>query len=230
MKIIGRAAGSILFAVLLFVQPVSAASSLIVQNVTREVNGPHLKYKCSYPRLTGIGDDKARHKINAQFRERAETARALAELASRRLDSTQAMVQGEFSYDVKRNGNGILSVAMNEKLSAGSERSIDNRTALTVDTVSGKVLKLGDFFIENADYRSMISSEIKKQISERKLETKLIEPFRQIRFNEEFYLTGDSIAVVFQQYEYFPYECGIQEFKIPLQSLDGILKPDYRPC
>lgn len=224
------AIGSAVLAVMLITEQAAAASALMVQKTTNCLNGPMLNYECSYPRLSGLKNRDTEQKLNVFFKEKAEASAKTAEYASRKLAGTNTQVNGKFDYTVKRNENGILSIVTTERLSVGGERGINSQAAYNIDTVSGNILKLKDFFIDGADYRSVLSESVSTQIKRRGLNVKLLQNFREIKRDEEFYLTGDSIVIFFQQYEYFPYECGIQEFSIPLKALDGMLKPEYRLC
>jgi inhibitor of cysteine peptidase len=51
--------------------------------------------------------------------------------------------------------------------------------------------------------------------------------FETVGDHPGFYLSGAGIVFYFQQYEYFPYAAGIQEFTIPYGALSGMLKDGY---
>lgn len=219
---------SFLTAAVLFIVPAGAAGSLRVQEMKNSVSSDQLKYECSFPRLSGLNDDMTEQKLNVRFKEMAVTSQKTAEFAARKLSGTGAVVNGNYHYLVKRNENGILSLCFVDTLQAGGANSMTIETAVSIDTVSGKVYKLSDLFLEKADYIGMISAEVKKQMKQKNLEKDMLSDFKEIKRNQDFYLTNDALVVFFQQYEYFPHSYGIQEFAIPLKSLDGILKPDYR--
>lgn len=210
---------------LIFAQPAAASSALQVQTVTQAASGPRLRYEGRFPRVDGIRDEENEQKINIILRERAEASQKLAELAARRLEGTGTAVQGSYGFTVARNGDGVLSLVMRDRLSVGGARGMEQQTALTVGTVGGQIYRLKDFFLPNADYRAVLSDAIRNQIASRGLAEKQTRSFNKIQPDEDFYLTKDSLVIFFQQYEYFPYECGITEFPIPLKSLEGIWKP-----
>lgn len=228
MKMFQSAAG-ILLASVLAVLPVQAASRLSVQKNDGTVNGPGLKYEYSYPRLGGIGNANEEQKLNIMLKEKAIAYGKIAEFTSKSLSGTNAGVNGKFDYTVKRNAKGVLSVVMKNSLSASGKRGMDEQTAVTIDTVDGSVLKLKDFFIDNADYRERLCQAVTEQVKKRGLEPKLLQKIETISPNEDFYVTDNAIVLFFNRYRYFPYECGVQEFSVPLNSLDGILRPEYGP-
>jgi hypothetical protein len=216
-----------LILVLFLVQTVSAASALRVQSITNQINEPQLKFTSNRPYIQGLGDEKKLQKINVRFKEKAETTQKTAQYVAKLLSGTNASVDASFDYIVKRNQDGILSIVMNERIAAGVEKGMNVQSAMIIDTISGKFYKLQDFFKQKADYTATISDEIKRQMKQKGLDKKLLTEFRQIKHDEDFYITGSKLVIFFQQYEYLPYECGITEFEIPLKSLDGILKPEY---
>jgi hypothetical protein len=222
-----RGVSSLILVTIFFVQAVSAASTLRVQSKSYEINELQLKFTGNYPFVQGLHDEKKQQIINVRFKEKAETTQKTAQYAAKMLAGTNAKVDSSFDYSVKRNENGILSIVMNERISAGSQRGMNVQSAMNIDTVSGKFYKLQDFFNAKADFTATISDQIKIQMKQKGLDKKLLSDFKEIKGDEDFYITNDKIVIFFQQYEYFPYECGITEFEIPLKSLDGILKPEF---
>jgi hypothetical protein len=218
---------SFLLITLFLVQSVSAASTLRVQSISNEINETQLRFKSNYPYIQGLHDEKKQQIINVMLKEKAETTQKTAQYATKMLAGTNAVVDASFDYTVKRNENGILSFVINERITAGSGKGMNVQSAMNIDTISGKFYKLQDYFSEKADFVATISDEIKIQIKQKGLDKKLLSDFKQIKRDEGFYITDNNIVIFFQQYEYFPYECGITEFEIPLRSLDGILKPEY---
>ena len=213
---------------LMLTQPVGAAGSLRVEKVTSELNEPQLQFSSSYPHISGLKDSAAQQRFNVIVRERAEKSQKTAQFAAKTLKDSTARVTGGFNFAVKRNGGGVLSMVLNEQLTVGGGKGMVTQTGVSINTVSGKAYRLGGLFEDNVDYVGVLSSEIKKQIRARGLESKQLTVVKKIKSNEGFYLTSDALVIFFNQYEYFPYECGIQEFTIPLQSLNGILKPQMR--
>ena len=212
-------------------RPVSAAGSLQVLRVSCEYNEPQLRYSCSYPRVSGIQDAGRQQRINVILREKAETSVEEARYVSKGLDGSGTLpsgVTGKFEYEVRRNDNGILSLTLRGVLRAGGGRETVTQSGETVGTVTGKSYRLHDLFVAHADYAGVIGGEVKRQLAQKGLLKKLSAPLRAIGGDEGYYLTDDALVVFFAQNEILPAEYGIQEFPIPLKSLDGILKPEFR--
>lgn len=98
--------------------------------------------------------------------------------------------------------------------------------------VTGEEYKLRDLFKIDADYVSLVSDTVRDEINERIKEGKLpdhfLVPFQTIKDDQDFYLSNHALVVYFQQYEYFPYAAGIQEFPVEFPALRDMLKPDFQ--
>lgn len=209
------------------VQPVSAAGSLKVDSVKKDLNEKNFSYQCTYPRLNGVQDNRIQQRINVIFKEQAESAMSLAQYASKRVEGG-APVKGQYSYEVKRNTGGLLSLVCREKLSAGGTAEKVAQSGATFNTVSGKTYRLHELFADHADYVGVISDEIGRQIAAKGLVAKQTAEFKKIRVNQPYYLTDTALVVFFGQNELFRTDCGVVEFAIPLSSLEGIVKSELR--
>lgn len=214
--------------VIIFCESASAASTLHVYSVRNAVNEPGLKFESCYPRLDGICNQAEQNKLNVRLKETADTAELNARLAAIRLSAAGTGVEGTVSYDVRRNGSGVFSLTMNERLKAGARDSAVRQTAVTVSTVTGRCYRLADLFIPAADYENVLGSAVLSQIKSRAMEGRLTRPFRAVEPDDSFYLTRDSLVIFYRQGDYFPQECGVVEFTIPLAELNGCLKADLK--
>lgn len=201
------------------VSPVYAAGSLRIEKISTEVNLPQIKYHVAYPRISGLKDENTQHKLNVAFMENAVIARTKAEY-----EAKSTAVNGGVDYEVKRNQDGILSIVMKSNTSySGSNLSEQN--SVTINTVTGRRYLLSDLFVDNADYAATLSGQIKAQIKTNKVKAET--SFKKISEDADYYLTADSIVIYFKQGKYFSTSDGIKEFKVPLRTLDGILRPQF---
>lgn len=213
---------------IIFSQTALAASSLRVYRVEDGLSEPGLQYTTCYPRITGIKDAEAQNRVNIRLKETAETSAQAARLAARQLTGTGAAVLGSFDYEVKRNENGLLSLLMKDSCQVNGNKGMTRATAMTIETVTGREMKLGDFFLSNVNYQAALDDAVRAQLKSRGLEKKLLQPFKTVGDSRQFYLTKDSLVLFFQQYEYFPYDNGMVEFTVPLSTLSGSLRPEFR--
>lgn len=201
------------------VSPVYAAGSLRIEKISTEVNLPQIKYYVAYPRISGLKNESAQHKLNVAFMENAAAARTKAEY-----EAKSSAVNGEVNYEVKRNQDGIMSLIMKADTGISGVKSSE-RSSVTISTVTGRRYLISDLFIENADYVATLSDNIKAQIKKQGLKEET--SFKKISEDADYYLTTDSLVIYFKQGQYFSVSDGIREFKIPLKTLDGILRPQF---
>lgn len=202
--------------------PATALGSVHVEKVQSLENTPGIQYPCVYPRLSGIGNAENQRKLNSSFREQALSAQKRAAYAAK-----TAPVQGNFGYDVTRNEGGLFSVVTASTL-VQSGRTFAVCKGVTCNTGSGRVYYLPDLFLDHADYVADLSEQVQAQIRKQGLTSKLRRPFKQVGAEQNFYLTKDALVLIFPQGTSFTEDCGVQTFKVSLQSLDGTLRPEFR--
>ena len=221
------------FLTAILILPVQASTIRVIP-INSVISTDQLSFKSSYPKIKGIVDEKEQVKLNVSFKEMEQKAKRTAELAARELGSDaitrHIKVEGVFGFEVKRECSGIMSILFTDYLYSGGAHGRTIKTGRTFNSISGKEYSLKSLFRTNTDYVTTISNEIKRQIKERKIADQQLVKFEKISKNEDFYLTGDSLVIFFSEYEYFPYYFGIQEFPIPLKSLEGILNPEVKQC
>lgn len=106
----------------------------------------------------------------------------------------------------------------------------------TIDLQTGERMALKDLFAEGADYRTMISDEIKKQMKEQMagdenviywLDNEEMEEwnFQQIPEDASFYVNeNDDVVIAFNEGDVAPMYMGCVEFVIPKDVLQEIRK------
>ena len=131
-------------------------------------------------------------------------------------------------YEVKSKSD-ILSIVDNYTFTGGAHGQ-SRKDYYNIDLNDNKMLKLGDLFIENSSYKTIINGEINKEIEKQILEEaksyfKEDDQFVTIEDNHDFYIdkNGD-LVITFQPYEITPWYMGHPEFKIPKEKIAHILK------
>lgn len=212
----------LLFAVffLFLIPPAGAQGSLRVGRVAEDQKGPNLSFHMAYPRISGMANEEMQRRLNVEFMERAETARARAVYASR-----GAAVTGSADFEVKRNQGGILSLLQKETIGSGAG-AVRTAAGVTLDTVTGRRFLLCDLFDGNADYAATLGGLMKQRTAREGMRPDE-GTFGPIRANGSFYLTADRLVLLFPQGGVSANTAGVKEFAIPLATLDGILKPQF---
>nr|WP_255457388.1 RsiV family protein [Sporosarcina sp. JAI121] len=96
--------------------------------------------------------------------------------------------------------------------------------SLTFDTTTGKEYTLKELFKTDSHYEEKLSDIIQQRIKDWKID--LLEPFNEIRSDQDFYIADTSLVIYFQLYEITPYYWGFPYFPIPILDLADIIEPD----
>ncbi|HJF32025.1 MAG TPA: DUF3298 and DUF4163 domain-containing protein [Sporosarcina psychrophila] len=128
------------------------------------------------------------------------------------------------SYELKTNQRGILSLNLIVYSFTGGAHGMTIVKSLTFDTKTGKQYELKDLFKKGSDYEKKLSDIISQRIKDWNIE--LLEPFKGIRSDQDFYIADTSLVIYFQLYEITPYVWGFPYFPIPILDLADIINPD----
>lgn len=170
----------------------------------------------------------------------AEINEEIDKLTAQLLEDFQIHVREELGYkELIINSEVIVSTPeyFTFKLSCYQSEASGYETNYyyTIDLSTGKRLKLGDLFVEGADYISEISSYIKEQMQRQMAENQgkiywINSEFEDMDFQT---ITGDTtfylnekgnLVIVFQEGEVAPMYMGIVVFEIPAEVLEKIRK------
>lgn len=130
-------------------------------------------------------------------------------------------------YTIGRNDEKVLSFYMEYYQFAGGAHGMTYREPYTVNKNNGEVLGIKDLFNEGYNYTDKINEYIKSEINKDK--EKYFDggaDFKGITNKTPFYLSGESLVIVYGLYEIAPYASGIIEFKINLNNFKDGLKYD----
>lgn len=175
-----------------------------------------------YPQIEGWANSAASTKINAFLEAEVEKYKAAAIQQLNDLTEESSGTAPDFpntfdvNYKVTYNQDHKLSLYFIVYTFSGGAHGFYSWDAHTFDLDTGNELSLQQVTSNNANYKTIINQEIKKQLAEKEYE--LIEPFASIRNDQGFYLKDDTVVVYFGLYEYAPYALGILEFPIPLSA------------
>lgn len=128
------------------------------------------------------------------------------------------------SYEIKANERGFLSVTLGQLGNFGGAHPMTIIKALNMDVSTGKVYGLKDLFKADSKYVERISEIITREIKER--EIPLLEEFRAIKPDQDFYIVDNNLIIFFQLYEISPYVAGFPYFSIPIYKLQDIISDD----
>ncbi len=123
-------------------------------------------------------------------------------------------------FEIKRMDDKVVSVLFDSLAYLGGAHGIPKRVALNYDLREKKILKLSDLF-EGEGWKEALNEEVEKKLKG----MKLINEFRGLKENPDFYITSWGIVIFFQVYEYTPFAQGFPEIPIP-RSFE-YMKKDY---
>ena len=191
-----------------------------------------------YPQIGGLEDIKVQEGINSVFTHAASAAveEGLQNsfgiiVAKQHYPDMKSKCETNLNYRITYNQNGLLSVVLYNYQYSGGAHGGTAQISYTFDLSTGKTLDLSALMKEDASYISYINSAIRTEIDKRTADGDLMElvtsKFETVGEKPDYYLNGDSVVFYFQQYEYFPYAAGIQEFPLKYRELEDMLKADY---
>lgn len=138
----------------------------------------------------------------------------------------------DFKKDLKN--DGYRSVLVSYKvmtdnkdmftLRLGTEETIASNSVsyryYHLDKKTGKVMTIKDLFKKNANYKTVINKELKKQMTK-----EMNEEFKSIKQNQKFYVDKKgNVVICFNEYEIASGAEGCLEFTIAQSKLAKILK------
>ena len=141
----------------------------------------------------------------------------------------------DISYETKMNTDKWFTLAIYAVETKAS--GYEFRKYYQIDKTTGQMATLKDLFKENADYVTVISDEIKKQMKHQMEQGESVywleptdsidasEVFQAIKEDQHFYFDKDgNIVIVFDEYEVGPGYIGCPEFVIPEDLVKDIRK------
>jgi len=211
---------------------------IFIRTVKEITETDKIKITLQYPQIERLNDKNVEDKINSILRGAAEAARDEGQKNADFIDEGTDLsaispnkYETYFDYRLKYNQNGLLSLVLFNYQYTGGAHGITVQSSYTFDLKTGEEYKLKDLMQADADYVAFISNIVKQKIDERikagLLPDYLLAPFTAIKDDQDYYLSNNGVVVYFQQYEYFPYAAGIQEFTVDYQELGNMLKPEF---
>lgn len=129
------------------------------------------------------------------------------------------------TFELKTNERNVFSLTLsNYAIAENFAHGLTLMTSLTFDVTTGKTFRLQDLFKEDADYISVLSEIIKKQIEKRGIP--VINSLTSISPEQSFYIADQTLVIYFQAYDITPGYIGIPTFPIPIFRLEQLIPED----
>lgn len=139
-------------------------------------------------------------------------------------------------YEIITNNERLFSIRFNELIvmASGNEKV----KIFHLDKQTGEVIILKDLFREDANFKKIISDNIKVQMKKRMEEDENLTywidsevpewDFKSINDDTTFYINEKGkLVIVFDEYEVAPGFMGVQEFEIPTEIIKDFAKDGF---
>lgn len=190
---------------------------------TRRIVSPFQDLIIDYPFATGFKTLNIQNIINSRI---IKTVNELiyeqtGKLLEQGYKSPQMTVQGW--YEIKTNEKGVLSLSIgNYTIAYPAAHGLTIIKSLTFDISTGKEYRLEELFKPGSDYVGTLSKIIERQIKER--EIPILDEFKGIRPNQDYYIADKALVIYFQLYEITPYAFGFPMFPISVYEIQDIIR------
>jgi hypothetical protein len=175
-----------------------------------------------FPRVWGLHQMNAQEAMNRQIVEQVN-AMIREQMSNQSGQTGQTSMTGY--YEIKTNERGTLSLTQsNFAYTPPMAHGITLLKSLNFDVQTGKDYQLGELFKLGSDYVTRINAMIRAQIKER--DVPVLDEFKGISANQDFYIADKSLVIYFQLYEITPYVYGFPMFPISAYSLQDIIVED----
>lgn len=127
-------------------------------------------------------------------------------------------------YEILYNKNHLLSIVFNEfEFLTGAVHGYTSERGMIINTESGIVMSVKDFFKPDSDWKTTIN----KILIKKSQEFELLEEFKGMDDSMDFYITETGMCFSWDPYMYTPYALGIFMLEIPYSDLDDILQDEF---
>lgn len=177
-------------------------------------------FSIAYPFIPNLQKDKTIEKINNYIIDEVNKLFRSQVLLPEKVDFNEVLG----TYEVMLNKNGILSILFS--LYTYVNKAAHGFTAyssITLNVETGQVYSFDDLFNPKLDYTSFINEIANEYIKGNNIV--LINEYKGIIPNQQYYLTPDKLVIYYQVYEYTPYYYGLFKIEIPYNKITNLLTP-----
>lgn len=128
------------------------------------------------------------------------------------------------NYEVMLNKKNVLSILFNMGIYINhAAHGYTKYSSITVNTETGQVYEFSDLFNSKVYYTKILNELAQQYIKENNID--LIDEYKGITEDQQYYLTPDSLVLYYQIYEYTPYVYGLFKIEIPYNKISNIISP-----
>jgi hypothetical protein len=195
--------------------PITIASQTLPASSNAKVS-----YKMKYPQISGSQlNPEAQQAINSVLKKHAEGVLAAGKKMTAEGEATaERPYQFGNDFAIAYNKDGILSVIMQDYSYTGGAHGMTASKGYTFSLADGKLLQLSDVLKANPKYKQFLNADLKKKVDALQ-GGEGFDKFKELKADQNFYVTNSGVTIVFDLYEYAPYAYGIPEFTYSFAQL-----------
>ncbi|WP_242850163.1 RsiV family protein [Clostridium polynesiense] len=128
------------------------------------------------------------------------------------------------TYEITLNKNNIISVLLSLYTYVNmAAHGFTAYSSITANADTGEIYSFEDLFNPKFSYAAAIDEIAREYIKKNNIA--LLNDFKGIEPNQQFYLTSDSLIVYYPVYKYTPYYYGLFKIEIPYNKISNLITP-----
>jgi hypothetical protein len=179
---------------------------------------PNINYLVYMPQMTGFEDAKVQENVNAK----------LQELWKDPTIKQDTVMDHNYNgmYNIGFHKNNLLEIEQSGyDYPIGAAHGMPGKKYYHIDVKTGRFYELKDLFKSGSNYTTVLGKLVNRQIKEGKNEDVMLYDDNEVevRKDQPFFLSEDSLMVYYTPYEIAPYAAGFPTFTIPFTELEDII-------
>ncbi|EKS4342217.1 DUF3298 and DUF4163 domain-containing protein [Clostridium sporogenes] len=177
-------------------------------------------FKITYPFVQDIGNENISKFVNESIDNEVSNLFKEQVLIPRKANIQEVIG----FYEVKLNKSCLLSILFGMyTYYANAAHGLTAYSSLNIDLNTGQLYKLSDLFTSKINYKPILEQKVREYIKANNVP--LIEEYKGLDEDQQFYLTPNSLVLYYPIYKYTPYAYGLFQIPIPFKDILNLLGP-----
>jgi len=177
-------------------------------------------FSISYPFIPNPNKDQIINKINNSIINEVSKLFTSQVLFPEKINFNEILG----TYNVMLNKNGLLSILFTMYTYVNkAAHGFTAYSSITLNVNTGQIYNFNDLFNPKIYYVSFLNELANQYIKNNNIT--LINEYKGITPDQQYYLTPTSLVIYYQVYEYTPYYYGIFEIELPYSKIKNLLGP-----
>ncbi|ACQ52415.1 DUF3298 domain-containing protein [Clostridium botulinum] len=177
-------------------------------------------FKITYPFVQDISNENISKLVNESIADEVSNLFKEQVLLPQKINIEEVIG----FYEVKLNKKCLLSILFGiYTYYTNAAHGLTAYSSLNIDIDTGKIYKLSDLFTSRINYKPILEQKVKEYIKVNNVP--LLEEYKGLHEDQQFYLTPNSLVLYYPIYEYTPYAYGLFQIPIPFKDILNLLGP-----